>query len=157
MPVGRLHIWFPKQAIDTVGVMPAWSTPAWKEENRHLATLLGAKLRAARGTAKISQERLAQVARLHRTEIGAVERGAQVPSLQTLLICADALDLDPGDLIRDLPVPQERRSRAPQEVPAIDTSERDTDEPVHPPATSPGVEPPPARRIRIGRWRSSRA
>jgi DNA-binding XRE family transcriptional regulator len=96
MAVGRVHIWLPKQAIDTVGVMPAWSTPAWKEENRHLATLLGAKLRAARHTAKISQERLAQVARLHRTEMGAVERGTQVPSLQTLLICADALDLDPG-------------------------------------------------------------
>jgi transcriptional regulator with XRE-family HTH domain len=59
----------------------------------------------------MSQERFARATRLHRTEIGALERGAKVASIPTLLIVADVAGVEPGELIRGLPVPKERRSR----------------------------------------------
>jgi transcriptional regulator with XRE-family HTH domain len=90
--------------------MPGSATPAWKDENRRIAALLGARIRAAREAAGISQETLARAARLHRSEIGQLERGVQFASVPTLLACAEVLNVDPGDLIRDLPVPRERRS-----------------------------------------------
>ncbi len=46
---------------------------------------------------------------LHRTEIGKIERGSTEPRLTTLLILADALGVTLNDLVKDLPVPKERR------------------------------------------------
>ncbi|MGP0100511.1 MAG: helix-turn-helix domain-containing protein [Solirubrobacteraceae bacterium] len=92
--------------------IPSSSSPRWQGEHRRIATLLGDRLRAARLSTGLSQERLARVARLHRTEVGAIERGERVPSLSTLLVLAHELGLDAGDLIRDLPVPRERRALA---------------------------------------------
>jgi transcriptional regulator with XRE-family HTH domain len=59
-----------------------------------------------------SQEDLATAARLHRTEIGAIEQSKRNPSLHTLLILADALDVTLNDLAEGLPVPKERQPRA---------------------------------------------
>ena len=86
---------------------------AWNEENRRIAAVLAKKVRSARQTAGLSQENLARVARLHRTEIGQIERGTHLISLHTLLVLADALQVDRSELLRELPIPQERRTRTP--------------------------------------------
>jgi len=59
----------------------------------------GENLRRCRGTAGLSQERLAERAGLHRTEIGLLERGERVPRIDTLIKVATALDVDPGELL----------------------------------------------------------
>lgn len=69
---------------------------------------LGDRVRAAR-TARvddagrvISQERLAELAGLHRTYIGHVERGEVNLATWNLIRIAAALEIDPGDLVSGL-------------------------------------------------------
>ena len=59
-----------------------------------------ARLRKMRG---ISQERLAEVAGLHRNYVGMVERGERNPTLKTLLEIAEALDVGLADLFTGMP------------------------------------------------------
>jgi transcriptional regulator with XRE-family HTH domain len=56
-----------------------------------------------------AQEDLAHVARLHRTEIGLLERGKRDPRLSTLLLLAEALGVTLDDLARDTEPPQHRQ------------------------------------------------
>ncbi|MBA3809965.1 MAG: helix-turn-helix transcriptional regulator [Solirubrobacterales bacterium] len=60
-----------------------------------------------------SQEAFSEHARLHRTTIGGLEQGKTDPRLSTLLILADSLDVSLADLVRDLPVPRERKPPPP--------------------------------------------
>jgi transcriptional regulator with XRE-family HTH domain len=53
----------------------------------------------SRRAAHITQEALAEKAGLHPNFYGRVERGEDSPSLVTILKMADALRLDPGDLL----------------------------------------------------------
>lgn len=62
----------------------------------------GARVRAARHDKGWSQEALADVAGLHWTFVGQVERGRRNLSLNNLLKLASALDVDPGELVRGL-------------------------------------------------------
>lgn len=55
------------------------------------------KVRQARG---ISQEKLADMAGLHRIYIGSVERGERNISIDNIERLATALDLKPADLLR---------------------------------------------------------
>ena len=50
----------------------------------------------------LSQEGLAEQAGLHRTYIGSVERGERNISLVNILVLAEALDVDAGELVTDL-------------------------------------------------------
>lgn len=50
----------------------------------------------------VSQERLAERAGLHRTYIGHVERGEVNVALFNIVRIADALEVDPGDLLQGL-------------------------------------------------------
>jgi transcriptional regulator with XRE-family HTH domain len=59
---------------------------------------LGLRIRALREMANISQEALGQIAGLHRTYIGAIERGERNPSVLSLKKIADALTVTVGDL-----------------------------------------------------------
>jgi transcriptional regulator with XRE-family HTH domain len=56
-------------------------------------------LRAARVEAGLSQERLSELARLHRTEISLLERGERDPKLSTILRLADALGVQAAALL----------------------------------------------------------
>jgi len=69
---------------------------------------LGSRVRAARTSLVgddgrvMSQERLAESAGLHRTYIGHVERGEVNLAIWNLIRIANALGIDPGELVRGL-------------------------------------------------------
>jgi len=58
-----------------------------------------ANLRAAREQRGLSQEALAQVGGLHRTEISLLERGQREPRLSTIVTLARALNMEPARLL----------------------------------------------------------
>jgi transcriptional regulator with XRE-family HTH domain len=55
-------------------------------------------LRAARQAASMSQEKLAELCELHRTEISLLERGGREPRLGTMVKLATALGTTPEKL-----------------------------------------------------------
>jgi DNA-binding XRE family transcriptional regulator len=59
---------------------------------------LGIRIRRLREFANISQETLGHISGLHRTYIGAIERGERNPSVLSLKKIADALRISLGDL-----------------------------------------------------------
>lgn len=83
---------------------------AYKAERTRLLLAFGEKLRAERERRNLSQEALAEVANVHRTQIGALEQGLRDPHLTMLLILADGLGISPGTLVEGLFVPVERKA-----------------------------------------------
>lgn len=83
---------------------------AYTVERARLLLAFGEKLRAERERQNISQETLAEIAGIHRTHYGGLERGRREPHLSMLLILAHALELPPGALLEGLPVPSERKA-----------------------------------------------
>ena len=73
-----------------------------KMKSKHVkARLLVAKnLRKIRESKKISQEKLAEVAELHRTYISSVERGERNVTIDSMERFAKALDIDIRDLLK---------------------------------------------------------
>ncbi len=65
----------------------------------HIALHFGNTLRSYRMHAQLSQERLGQLASLHRTEIGLLERGTRVPRIDTLIKLASALSITTCELL----------------------------------------------------------
>jgi transcriptional regulator with XRE-family HTH domain len=84
---------------------------AYTVERARILNVLGENLRDLRVRRNLAQERLAEIASLHRNEIGVLERGQCEPGVLTLLIVADALEVPPRVLLDGLPVPRERRPR----------------------------------------------
>jgi XRE family transcriptional regulator, regulator of sulfur utilization len=82
---------------------------AYTAERARLLRAFGENLRGLRTRRSLAQEGLAEVASLHRNEIGIVERGKCEPGLLVLLILADALKVSPCVLLDGVPVPTERR------------------------------------------------
>jgi transcriptional regulator with XRE-family HTH domain len=64
--------------------------------------MFGARVRAARQRAGLSQEALAHIAGLHRTYIGGVERGERNVGLLNVIQIAQALGVEAADLLRDV-------------------------------------------------------
>ena len=60
---------------------------------------LGSRVRHHRREHGWSQEQFAEQAGVHRTYIGAIERGQQNVTVVTLVAIADALSVDPSELI----------------------------------------------------------
>lgn len=56
-------------------------------------------LRRLRRRAGLSQEELARLASLHRTEIGLLEQGERMPRIDTLLRLTASLEVTPNDLL----------------------------------------------------------
>jgi transcriptional regulator with XRE-family HTH domain len=59
----------------------------------------GARLREVRERAKVSQEKLAELAGLHRTYVSSVERGQRNISLVNIAKLASALEVPMGGLM----------------------------------------------------------
>jgi len=66
----------------------------------------GSRIRAIRKELAMSQEELGDVAGLHRTYIGHLERGEVNPSLINILRVAKALKVDPSSLVSGLKIPR---------------------------------------------------
>lgn len=66
-----------------------------------LLSALGSAVSERRGEIGISQEVLAERAGLHRTYIGAIERGLRNPTIVTLFKLAEGLGISPEHLVRD--------------------------------------------------------
>lgn len=62
----------------------------------------GDAIRRARTSKGLSQEALAEVAQVHRTFIGRVERGEANASITTIVRLARALDVPPSELLKGL-------------------------------------------------------
>jgi transcriptional regulator with XRE-family HTH domain len=90
--------------------MGADSSGTYKADVANYLKALGQNVRTLRKevSPRLSQERLADVTGLHRTEIGKLEQGKVDPRLMTLHRVANALDATLDDLARGLPVPPQR-------------------------------------------------
>lgn len=77
-------------------------------EHNSLRQILAANIRALRSSSGLSQEELASQVGVHRTYMGAVERGERNITLSTLERIAGALNVDPVCLLqpRELDGPQ---------------------------------------------------
>jgi transcriptional regulator with XRE-family HTH domain len=82
----------------------------YKADVANYLKLLGRNVRKLREqmSPRLSQERLADITGLHRTEIGKIEQGQVDPRLTTLHLVAHALDATVDDLAKGLPVPPKR-------------------------------------------------
>jgi transcriptional regulator with XRE-family HTH domain len=68
---------------------------------------LGQRVRDRRNQLGLSQEALADIAGIHWTFLGQVERGQRNISLHNLLKVAQGLQIDPAELVRGLKAPTE--------------------------------------------------
>jgi transcriptional regulator with XRE-family HTH domain len=66
-----------------------------------LAERFAANLLRHRKAADLSQEQLAKLAGLHRTEIGMIERRIRLPRIDTLKLCG-ALEVSPDELLEGI-------------------------------------------------------
>ena len=60
---------------------------------------IGARMRALRKTLKLTQAQVAEAACIDSSFYGQLERGANIPSVKTLLAVARALNVSPSDLL----------------------------------------------------------
>jgi transcriptional regulator with XRE-family HTH domain len=74
-----------------------------KRIDTSLRAVFSANLRSARESRGISQEALADLAKLHRTYVGSVERGERNISIDNIERLATALGSEPYDLLRRRP------------------------------------------------------
>lgn len=90
--------------------MGADPTDAYKADAANYRKALGQNVRTLREkvSPRLSQERLAEITGLHRTEIGKIEQGQVDPRLMTLHLVAHALNATLDDLAKGLPVPPQR-------------------------------------------------
>jgi transcriptional regulator with XRE-family HTH domain len=68
-------------------------------QSSHPLAVFGKRLRELRLKRKVSQEKLAEMAELHRNYVGLMERGESNVSLLTLVALARALGVRPAKLI----------------------------------------------------------
>lgn len=68
---------------------------------------LGTRIRKARKEKQVTQERLGEICELSTANIGHIERGTRIPSLDTLFRIAQALDVSMDYLIFDSVAPDE--------------------------------------------------
>ena len=64
--------------------------------------IFGSHIRDFRKQAGMSQEKLAEICGLHRTYVGAVERGERNVSLLNIVALAHALNIKPAELLEGI-------------------------------------------------------
>lgn len=62
----------------------------------------GTRVRRRRNELGLSQEALADISELHWTYLGQVERGQRNITLHNIIRIAEALQVDPGELVKQL-------------------------------------------------------
>jgi len=67
-----------------------------------IKTQLGENVKTLRLKAGLSQEELADIAYLHRTYIGSVERGERNISLENIVRLSHSLNVSPADLLKGI-------------------------------------------------------
>jgi transcriptional regulator with XRE-family HTH domain len=67
---------------------------------RNPKEIFGSNVRRIRNEAGLSQEELAFRAKLHRTYISSIERGERNVSIQNIFAIADALKVQPSELLK---------------------------------------------------------
>jgi transcriptional regulator with XRE-family HTH domain len=72
------------------------------EPHSEAARILGDRVRVARQDLGLSQENVADLAEMHVTNFGKIERGVANPSLHTIIRIADVLGVDPATLVAGL-------------------------------------------------------
>lgn len=77
--------------------MPSAPPPEWVVSRRRA---IGDQIRAARRDAKLTQEKLAELAGMDRQAINRIEQGHQAAIIDSLIRIADALDIPLADLVR---------------------------------------------------------
>jgi transcriptional regulator with XRE-family HTH domain len=65
-------------------------------------SVFGKVLRTLREGKNLSQEKLAEYCDLDRTYISMLERGLRQPTISTIFKIADALDISPSELVRQV-------------------------------------------------------
>jgi transcriptional regulator with XRE-family HTH domain len=82
-------------------VLGASSVYTWGMSRQYsdAAQIVGVRIRRIRHGLGLSQEDVANLAEIHVTNYGKIERGAANPSLTTLVRIADALDANPAELV----------------------------------------------------------
>jgi len=65
----------------------------------NLAKEFGKKVKIERIKKDISQEQLAEMAELHRTTLGGIENGKNMPNLETIAKLANALELSLPEMV----------------------------------------------------------
>jgi transcriptional regulator with XRE-family HTH domain len=66
----------------------------------------GRRVRVLRHQRGLSQERLAELAHVHRTYVGSLERGERNVALINVIRLAYALRVDPGELVAEIKPPE---------------------------------------------------
>ena len=69
------------------------------EEEKKIVARFALNMKAFREAKGLSQEKLAEYAKLHRTYIGSIERAEKVPSLVTIVKISKALNINASDLM----------------------------------------------------------
>lgn len=72
-------------------------------KSRELFLAFGRAVRERRTFLNLSQEELADIAGLHRTYVGSIERGERNPSLLNITRLAVALRVKPSELMPEVP------------------------------------------------------
>ena len=72
---------------------------AMRKSDQNFFKNLGKRIRELRKARLLTQEELAELANLHPTYIGAIERGEKNLSIQTLLKIAEGLEVEINDLL----------------------------------------------------------
>ncbi|WP_435673841.1 helix-turn-helix domain-containing protein [Mycolicibacter senuensis] len=89
-----------RMSLDTV--LDDQPNPALNETTR----VFGERVRDRRTVLGLSQESAAVRCGIHWTQLGKVERGQRSLRLETIVKIAAGLDIDPGELVSQLPMPQ---------------------------------------------------
>lgn len=82
--------------------MPKNNAQSYSAQEQAVMEKLGIKVRQLREDSKLSQEKLAELANIHRTYISSIERGQQNISLTILIRLAESLDVSLESLFADL-------------------------------------------------------
>ena len=82
--------------------MPTNNSHRYSAQEQEIMKKRGIRVRQLRDGLDLSQEKLAEFAKVHRTYISTIERGQQNISLTVIIRLADALEVDLEELFSDL-------------------------------------------------------